>query len=523
MTVGSIRRSLVPIVRRGKRCAAGCGGAMARGAGVALMVLVAGSGSAGAQPPVQPSPTLPRVPAPIAAARDSVAALTFADFYEQVLAAHPVARQARLARDQAREELRVARGAFDPTVGVSVDQKTFDGTRYFNYVEAELKVPTPLGSDVKLSYERATGSYIARDRSTPAGGLLKLGLSLPVGQRLLTDERRNVLAQARDLQRVAEAEQRAALNKLLQQAAKDYAVWYEADRRRSVAHEGVALAEFRLRAVRARVGRGEAAPIDTVEALLEVQRRTIQRYEAEQAYYGASLAVANYLWDAGSDASTPRPKELAEGTVPSLHGLEAQRVDSTQLPGWLDVATRQHPEVVKIAARVSQARAQRLFVMQQAIPFAEVSLNALAPHSDASALGRRGQVDNNHVVGGTFRSPLLFLKERGRFAMADQRLDQQTLEHARVRRAVELEVRQAVNDLATAYAMLELQGAALRQARQLLAGDERRFENGESQLLVVNLRERLVLDEALKLASLEAKYVAARATLAVALGRPGVL
>ena len=436
-----------------------------------------------------------------------------------MLAAHPIARQARLARDQAREELRIARGAFDPTVSASLDQKTFNGTRYYNYVEAELKVPTPVGSDVKLSYERAAGTYIARDRLTPASGLLKLGLSLPVGQRVLTDERRNALVQARALQRVAEADQRAALNKLLQQAAKDYAVWYEADRRRGVAYEGVALAEFRLRAVRARVARGEAAPIDTVEALLEVQRRTVQRYEAEQAYYGASLDVANHLWQADSDASDARPMELAAGTVPSVQGLEEEPVDSTQLPAWLHAATRQHPEVLKIAARVDQARAQRLFVAQQAIPFAELSLNALAPQADARALGRGGQVDNNYAVGGTVRSPLLFLKERGRFTMADQRLDQQTLEQARVGREVELEVRQAVNDLATTYAVLELQRAAVRQARQLLAGEQRRFENGESQLLVVNLRERLVLDEALKLASLEAKYVAARAALAVALGQ----
>jgi outer membrane protein TolC len=484
-----------------------------------VLVLAAGGSAATAQ---LPAPTLPRVPAPVAPVRDSMAALTFSTFYAQVLAAHPVARQARLARDQAREELRIARGAFDPTLSASLDQKTFGGTQYFNYVEAELKVPTPVGSDVKLSYERAAGTYIARDRQTPASGLLKLGLSLPVGQRVLTDERRNALVQARALQSVAEADQRAALNKLLQQAAKDYATWYEADRRRAVAYEGVALAEFRLRAVRARVGRGEAAPIDTVEALLEVQRRTVQRYEAEQAYYGASLDVANHLWEAGTDASEARPMELAAGTVPSVQGLEAERVDSTQLPAWLQAAARRHPEVLKIAARVDQARAQRMFVMQQAIPFAELSLNALAPQTDARGLGRRGQVDNNYAVGGSVRSPLLFLKERGRFAMADQRLDQQTLEQARVGRVVELEVRQAVNDLATTYAVLELQRAAVRQARQLLAGEQRRFENGESQLLVVNLRERLVLDEALKLASLEAKYVASRAALAVALGQPGV-
>ncbi len=479
--------------------------------------------ASGAQTSSPAAPSLSAVHASVAPARDSVAALTFADFHAQVLAAHPVARQARLVRDQAREELRAARGAYDPTVSASLDQKTFDGTRYFNYVGAELKVPTPLGSDVKLSYERATGTYVARDRVTPPAGLLKLGLSIPVGQRVLTDERRNALAQAGALHRVAEADRRAALNKLLQQTAKDYAAWYEADRRRAVAHEGVALAEFRMRAVRARVARGEAAPIDTVESLLEVQRRTVQRYEAEQAYYGASLDVAGHLWDASTGGSEPRPVELARGTVPSVQGLEAEPVDSTRLPAWLASAAREHPEALKAAARVDQAKAQRLFAMQQAIPFAELSINALAPRTDARSLGRRVEVDDNHVVGGTLRSPLLFLKERARFASADQRLEQQSLERARVRRAVELDVREAVNDLATTFAVLELQRTAVRQARQLLAGEQRRFENGESQLLTVNLRERLVLDEALKLASLEAKYVATRAALAVALGAPGVL
>lgn len=472
---------------------------------------------------------LPGVPPRPAPARDSLAALTFDAFARQVAVAHPLARQAALARGQAREELRAARGAFDPTVRATVDRKTFLGTAYYNYAEAELKLPTPFGSDVKLGYERALGRYIAGDRRTgdpldaaANPGIVKLGFSVPLGQRILTDERRNALAQARALQGVAEADQAAALNKLLLDAAKAYAAWYEADRRRSVAREGVALAEFRLRAVRARVARGEAAPIDTVEAGLEVQRRTVQRYEAEQAYYGAALDVANYLWDARGD-----PLDLAPGTVPSLRGLEAEPVDSARLPAWLARAARRHPDVLKVAGRVAQAEAQRLFVAQQAIPFAELSVNAVTAQDNLGALTRSGRVGglnrDNYVLGGTFQSPLLFRKERARSAIAEQRLDQQRVELARVRRGVALDVREAVFALATTHAVLELQRQAVRQARQLLAGEQRRFENGESQLLVVNLRERLVLDEELKLASLEAKYAASRAALAVALGEPGVL
>jgi outer membrane protein TolC len=442
-----------------------------------------------------------------------------------VVAAHPVARQAALARQQAREELRVARGAFDPTVTAALDQKAFGGTLYYNYAEAELKVPTPWGSDLKLGYERALGRYIAGDRRTgdPLNaalnpGLVKLGMSVPLGQRLLTDERRNALVQARALQGVATADQNAALNRLLLSAAKAYATWYEADRRRGVAREGVLLAEFRLRAVRARVERGEAAAIDTVEALLEVQRRQVQGLEAEQAYNGAALDVTAYLWDADVQAV-----DLAPGTVPTVRGLEAEPVDSARVPRWLELAARRHPDVRRIAARVDQAEAQRLFALQQTIPFAELSLNSVAQQEQFGSLTRRDRLDNNYVVGGTLRTPLLFMKERGRYNIADQRLDQQRLEERRVRRDVELDVRQAVFELSTVNAVLDLQRLAVRQARQLLAGETRRFENGESQLLTVNLRERLVLEEELKLASLEAKYASARATLAVSVGDPAVI
>jgi outer membrane protein TolC len=458
--------------------------------------------------------------APEAARADTARVLTFDDFSRRVLAAHPVARQAELTRAQAREELRVARGAFDPTVSATLDQKSFGGTLYYNYAEAEVKLPTPFGSDVKLAYQRSLGRYIANDRRTgdpldaaANAGIFKLGLSLPLGQRIVTDERRNALAQARALQGAAEADRNAAVNKLLLDAAKSYAAWYEADRRRGVAREGVSLAEFRLRAVRARVASGEAAAIDTVEALLEVQRRQVQQREAEQAYYGAALDVANFLWD--GDA---RPADLPTGTAPSIRGLEAERVDSARLPRWLELAARRHPDVRKVVARVDQAEAQRLFVMQQAIPFAELSLNSVARQEQAGLLARGDRLDNNYVVGGTFRTPLLFMKERGRYNIADQRLDQQRLEEARVRRAVELDVRQAVFDLSTVDAVLGLQRQAVRQSRQLLAGETRRYESGESQLLTVNLRERLVLEEELKLASLEAKYAAGRAALSVAIG-----
>jgi outer membrane protein TolC len=403
-----------------------------------------------------------------------------------------------------------------------MERKRSGGSRYYDYIEGELKVPTPIGSDLKLGYERAVGTRIANDRYTgaPGGnsGIVTLGMSVPIGQRLLTDERRTALAQARALQEVAEADRAAAVNRLLLAAAKDYATWYEAHRRRQVAREGVSLAEFRLRAVRARVARGEAAPIDTVEGLLEVQRREVQRLEAEQVYYATALGVAAYLWDERTD-----PLDLAADVVPSLAGLEAQPVDSAMLPRWLELAQQRHPELRRAAGRVDQAAAQRRLQAQQIIPLVEGAAYALAPQTEFGALGEGARFGDNHKASLLVRTPLLFLRERGRFNAASQRLEVQELDATRLRREIALAVREAVNDLATVHATLGLQRLAVRQSRQLLVGEQRRFENGESQLLVVNLRERLVLEEELKLAALEAKFAGARAGLAVALGEPARL
>ena len=119
--------------------------------------------------------------------------IAFAQFAAQVEANHPVALQARLTAAQARAGLQEAWGAFDPKFSLSIAQKAFKDDPYYTYVDAALKVPTPIGADLKLGFERARGTKLSTDRSTPRNGLLSLGVSVPLGQRTLTDERRTAL------------------------------------------------------------------------------------------------------------------------------------------------------------------------------------------------------------------------------------------------------------------------------------------------------------------------------------------
>lgn len=451
---------------------------------------------------------------------DSTRPLTFEEFYRAVAARHPVVRQARLLESIADGGIRQAQGAFDPTFTASWDRKSFGGTEYFDYQEAALKVATPLGIDIKLGYERTEGRYFSTDRRTPSDGLLTAGISVPIGQRMLTDERRTALAQARALRSYAEGERRAIVNKLLLLAAKRYAEWYEADRRRALTVESVALATVRLDGVRRRVEAGDAAAIDTIEARLELQKRTVLALEANVDFRNATLLVEGFLW--GENSAPLRLDSLA---VPSPEGLEPTMVDSTRLAGWLALAEASHPDIRKANAKLSQTEADRRLAAQQIWnPAAELTYTPIADRADGvSAIGDAFGRSDDAKWGAAFKLPLLSLKERGKYTAAVGKRDQERLQLAISRRDVAIAVRVAVNDLATLDSLLQLQSIVVTQARMLRDAEQRKFDAGESTLFLVNARDRQLIDEIAKRIALQAKYVSARAALAVAIGEPAVL
>lgn len=482
-------------------------------------LLALGGGVAGAQTTSQTDTTQVRTSSLVGVQVDtSGTPFTFPAFVDVVLANHPVAQQARLVAEQARAELRQAWGAFDPKLVAVWDQKRFGGSDYFRYLDAELKIPLPIGADVSLAYDRTMGRFFNPDRRTAGNGTFSAGISLPLGQRIITDERRTALKQARAARDAGDAERIGILNKLLFSSAKDYGAWYETWRRRAIAQEGEALADFRLRAVRQRVLNGESAPIDTIEALLELQRRQVTRYETEAAFYIATLNLTAYLWDEAG-----RPAALPGDAKPVLDGVGRGGIDSLRLDGLLSLATRRNPDLLKVQAKVQQAEADRLLATQGLLPFAEAKVAGLAERGSNVDFFNRERLDNNYKAGLTVSTPLLFLKETGKFAATGAKVEFQEFERDRLRRDIEFDARAAIFDLANLQRLLERQTANVRNARLLRDAEQVRFENGESTLLILNLRERLVLDEAGKLAALEGKVAAARGALALATGDRTIL
>jgi hypothetical protein len=139
--------------------------------------------------------------------------LTIREFYDQIFRYHPLVKQAQSLNALAQQELRMARGGFDPKFSTDFDRKQFDKKEYYQTFYSKLKVPVWVG-EFQASFERNQGTFLDESSYTDGSGLLAVGVGIPIGRNILMDERRNTLRQAQLAQNVAEAEKIKLMNKI---------------------------------------------------------------------------------------------------------------------------------------------------------------------------------------------------------------------------------------------------------------------------------------------------------------------
>lgn len=461
---------------------------------------------------------------PIRAARpmelpDTSRVFRLADLLTYVTLRHPVARQAGLLPERARQEVRFARGLFDPAATSKYYGKTFGGKEYFHDWDTQLRVPLWFGADIKAGFERGVGNYINPENGTPLSGLSYVGLSVPLAQGMLLDERRAAVRQAQALQLLAEAERRGALNKLILQAAKDYWDWSLHYQRLELLRLNTELAEVRFRAVRQRVQLGDLAAIDSVEALTELQNRQATLVQARVAWRNATLLLSNYLWD-----EQQQPRELPPSVRPQ--GLPAsagwQPLPPDSVAALAELAQQIHPELQKSRAKLSQLGVERRLLTNKLLPKLSLDYNLLQAgqpfNPEASARLSGSYLENNYKLGVSFAYPLLLRQERAKLQLNRLKLQETELELQQDAREIQAGVRTVANDWEALREQLRLQEQMVQNAERLRNGEQIRFENGESSVFLLNSREATLVSARVKLAELQAKYAQTQATLRWAAG-----
>lgn len=448
---------------------------------------------------------------------------SFEEFMEQVLLYHPVVKQVFFLSDLAKQELRLARGNFDPKLKSDLGVKEFNGKTYYDIWDSKLEVPIWFNTDLNIGYERNQGQYLSPHLSNTENGLIYAGVTVPLGRGLFTDERRVAVQQAKQLQGMAEADKVKEINKVLLNASKVYWNWYYTFQNYQIISEVEDLAETRYRGIVQQVVYGDIAPFDSLKAFINYQERRVQRKQASLSYENAVLQVSNYLWDELNDEVVPL--EVANGTHPVAYEGPDSLMNMRDLEELKFLAIQNHPDLLKLDFKINQLEYEQRLNREFLKPEVNLKYNFLTKTAPMFSDNSNGGSDvsyftNNYKLGLQVFFPLFLRKERAKLEMTNIKLEQNFYQRSFRRNKVLNDIDTAYNTVITLKELIELQSGMADNYQALLNGEITKFENGESSVFLINTRETELLDVQVKLLKLQTKYEKARLEMLYAAGVP---
>ncbi len=439
-----------------------------------------------------------------------VEVLTFQEYLGYVKKYHPVVRQAGLQLNIGEAELLRARGGFDPKIEVDYDRKQFKGTEYYDILNSTFKIPTWYGVELKANFEQNQGIFLNPERTVPEEGLFSAGVSVDVGRGMFINDRMAALRSARAFRDQTMADRELLVNQVLYEASLAYFNWLR------VYNEGKIYAGFlenaveRFGGVNRNAQLGEVAAIDTVEAKISVQNRTLELEQARVNLMKERLNLSTFLW-----LENNIPVELQLNMIPDT-ALPEKVDEALELPenAFLNFNLEEHPKLRSLEFKRRALEIDRRLKANRLLPEVNLEYNFITPDPETF----QNFNYDNYKAGLRFRFPLFLRKERGDLRIAEFKVEDAIFE-------IDLNERQIENKLEAIARELEsfdFQNAVAEEMvenyRLMLAAEERKMSFGESSLFLINTREIRYIEALLKRNELLLKFLYAKANLFQTLG-----
>ncbi len=410
--------------------------------------------------------------------------LEYDQFLDWVQLNHPVAKQGDLNLELGRQELRMARGGFDPILYGTHDEKQFNETEYYNKREGGVIVPTMAGVELKGVYEQNRGTYLNSENNVPSGGLMALGASVNVGQGLFIDPRRRALRQADIFARATEEERRLMLNELYLDATRAYWDWAGAYANLAVYEEGVRLAQIRFEGIKSSFEQGDLPAIDTVEAYTQVLNRVINFQDAQNTFFARTQDLNVFLWD--TDES---PIFLSPGTIPMP--IDQDLIYAFDMGEYRTILA-QHPELRLLDYDLDYLEVDRRWRAEQLKPIVKINYNFLS--ETFNQLEHAPFFENNYKWGLTISSPLFLRRERGALGVTKAKINITSYKRDLRFQKLVADLEKQFNNFQVLSRQLVTFEANIEGLERLLEGEKIRFDMGESSLFLINAREVSLFD-----------------------------
>lgn len=407
---------------------------------------------------------------------------------------HPLIERANLLDRTAAENVKIAKAGFDPNISSDWENKQFDDKRYYNIWKNQVNLPTWYGLEVNAGYDLANGEFLNAENYLPDPGVGYLGVSANLLQGLVIDERRTNLRLANIGVNALAVQKQLIINDLLYQSGKAYWDWVFANNQLATFQRALVLAQQRFDIVKRNYQNGEAAGIDTLKAILQVQTREIELNEAANEVQNAAVKLSDFLWENGnpqtlsSDFSAPKLRELAP-TIPNT------------------IFNASHPELQKVEFKLTGLQVEERMKREKLKPKLKVKYNLLGQEFDILRNGDNNGVvlAQNYKAGVQFEMNPILRSERANLELNKIKQEQTNLELSNKRLTLQNKLNAYINDYNNIQKQITLTRSMVNNYEALLAGEIQKFSVGESDLFIVNTRETQLIEAEVKLLKLLAK------------------
>lgn len=432
------------------------------------------------------------------------------DVLASVETKYPPYLMALIEQDLAAGRLRRASGAFD--LGF-VARGGFNPRSYYDGSTGEVQLEQALpfwGADVFAGYRVSSGLLASYDKlRTQEDGELRAGLRFSLLRDGPVDRRRAELWKARFEKEAADPFiQRQRLD-VLRASARSYYQWVSAGLRLGVAEELHRVALERDSGLRKQADKGMVAPIVVVDNERLVISRQLGVVQARRRFEAAALELSLFHRSADDAPVVPGRDRL-----PSAFPVTAPPASSDE-KGLADAAAARRPELARIELLRQRTDVDRRLADNDTLPNLDLSVGVTRNLGSGPYADRR---TDEASVGVEFRVPVQRNEARGRLQVAEAEIRRLERDAAFTRDRIVNEVRDGLSALRAASEQISQTTRNVELADRLAEAERRRFEQGATDLLALQIREQAAFDA--RQADLEARadFFRAMADYRAALG-----
>lgn len=409
-----------------------------------------------------------------------------------------------------------ARGAFDMIVEGNW-RDTFGD--YDNTVfESRLKKPTAIfGLDLYAGFRESRGDIPVYygEQETLDRGEWSFGASLPLLRGFLIDERRAIWNKSKLELEQQSLQLRAVELQEIEKSLFAYWNWKMALERWRIQKNLYDIAKTRDEWLQKRAKSGDIAAFERKDNLRTVLLRQSALLQAEVDLETTEAQLAVYIEDENLQKKV-RTSTLSEWNMESKWAIPQQTVEFKKpVEELMDRALKNRPEFSIIATELAQLQIDKDYQNNQFLP----RLDFRAHYSKDRGIGSPRLGDDNTTLSLQFEVPLQYRRIRGEKNQITANIRKTELEGELLSRQWKAQLIALRKNLDTALERRTLSLQEFELAEQLEKGERVRFRQGDTNVLIVNLREQATAEASLRIIETTVDVLRAYTSIAVRVGK----